>query len=150
MQHAGNDLLRALPGTHQVEIVVRLDIESLQHLVEHLPVLPGHRHAQVEAGVAAELFYHRRHFNRLRPGAEHGQTADRIHIIRPFSRRSRVGGCYRPGWRVWDSPACAPASPPRRTAKSVAASATRPKRPKPPAALASRASSALAPISALT
>jgi hypothetical protein len=41
---------QGLVVAHQVQVVVRLDLEQVQHLVEHLPVLGGDADARFDPG----------------------------------------------------------------------------------------------------
>ena len=69
-QNAGGDVVEILARRHDVQIVVRRDLEQRQHLIQHLAVLGGHAHPAVEAGGGAQGFHHWRHFDGLRAGAE--------------------------------------------------------------------------------
>ena len=61
---------RRLLLLHDPQIVVHREGERLDHLVEHLPVLPGEAHEHVEAPAAPEFQHHGSHLDGLRPGAE--------------------------------------------------------------------------------
>ena len=41
VENAGGDARRRLPGHHEIEVDVGLEIEDFEHLVEHRPVLGG-------------------------------------------------------------------------------------------------------------
>ena len=57
-QHARSRLRQRLAGLHQVEIVIGDDVEDGQHLIEHLAVLRGDAHANVErAAVGAQIVH---------------------------------------------------------------------------------------------
>ena len=45
LKHSAGYAAEALPRAHEVEIEVGNDVEQLEHLIEHLPVLCGHTHA---------------------------------------------------------------------------------------------------------
>ena len=45
LKHSAGYAAEALPRAHQVEIKVGNDVEQLEHLIEHLPVLCAHTHA---------------------------------------------------------------------------------------------------------
>ncbi len=73
-KHACGDVVEILITGHDVEVVVRPDLEGVENLVEHHPVLSGHAHPGLEdLPVGIELLYERRHLYRLRPGAENHQ-----------------------------------------------------------------------------
>ena len=55
---------------HDAKIVVRREGEGLDDLVEHLPVLSGEAHEQVEAPAAPEFQHDGSHLDGLRPSAE--------------------------------------------------------------------------------
>ena len=77
LQHAGRHACRRLPRDHEVEIVVGLEAEDVEHLVEHRPVLRGYTDQTLEAGGVGEKgTYDRGHLDRLRPGAEDADDTD--------------------------------------------------------------------------
>jgi hypothetical protein len=41
-QHTGGYIIQILPLLHDVQVIIRLDIEYLQHLIEHFTMLPRH------------------------------------------------------------------------------------------------------------
>jgi hypothetical protein len=47
-QYAAGGLCQSLARRHDIEVVIRLDIEALQHLVEHRPVLRRYAHPNVQ------------------------------------------------------------------------------------------------------
>ena len=56
---------------HDVEVDIRTDSEEPEHLVEHLAVLPGRDHQEVElVGRTAGFEDYRRQLDRLGPRAE--------------------------------------------------------------------------------
>ena len=64
--------VKALAGLHDVEVVFRPDLEKLENLIKHLPVLGSHADLVVEVlRVPGQFFHHRRHLDGFRPGAEH-------------------------------------------------------------------------------
>src|SRR5260370_19763774 len=71
-------LEQRLARQHEVQIVMGFDVESLEHLVEHLAMLRRDQNADVEAGgMFAKTANHRTELDRLRPGAEDQQ--DYVH-----------------------------------------------------------------------
>ena len=50
-QNSRGGLEQCLAGQHQVQIVIRVDLESLQNLVEHLAMLRGDADLHVESGL---------------------------------------------------------------------------------------------------
>ncbi len=73
-QHAAGGVGQALAGPHDVQVEVRADPEQGKHLVEHVTVLAGDAHPAVKVcRKPGQLADHRRHLDRLRPGAEYGQ-----------------------------------------------------------------------------
>jgi len=74
-ENARCGLEQRLARQHQVQIVIRLYMEGLQNLIQHLPMLRGDADLHVEpAGVFAQAANHRAELNRLRPGAEDQQN----------------------------------------------------------------------------
>ena len=71
-EHPGGDVVEVLPGAHDVEVEVGTYVEDVEHLVEHLAVLPGHADKGPElVGVAFERFDQRGHFDGLGPCSEY-------------------------------------------------------------------------------
>ena len=62
-----------LPLRHYIEIIVRLYIEKVQNLIEHLAVLRGYAYDALQLTIMLYRFYERRHFYGLRPGSENRQ-----------------------------------------------------------------------------
>ncbi len=63
-----------LVAGHQGEIVMRLDLEQIEHLIEHLLMLACDADHRFDAGVGFQLFDQRRHFDGFRPRAENRQN----------------------------------------------------------------------------
>jgi hypothetical protein len=64
-------LKQRLAGEHEIQIVIGLDLESLEHLIEHSAMLRSDTNADIEAsGIFAKAANHRTELDRLRPGAE--------------------------------------------------------------------------------
>lgn len=55
---------------HYVEIVLWLDAEDLEHLIEHLTVLPGYAYRTLGPGFALECLDYRRQLDGLRASAK--------------------------------------------------------------------------------
>ena len=87
-----------LPRLHDSQIVFRLDAEHIQHLPEHLPVLPRDAHDRLKRlRTARERLYQRAHFDGLRPRAE--ANHDFFHVLffrRPTGRTGRPRLTERP------------------------------------------------------
>ena len=88
----GGDGGQGLPGLHDVQIKVGLELEHIQHGVQHLPVLGGDAAEGLHGGTALELGHQGGHFDGLRPGAENGHDADRLHFA--SSSPSCLGGSW--------------------------------------------------------
>ena len=72
------DLGRGLIVLHDVQVVVGLDPEDVQHLVEHVAVLGGHAHAAGDSiGMAGELANDRTELDGFGTGPEDGQHFER-------------------------------------------------------------------------
>jgi hypothetical protein len=91
IQDARRDAGRRLARHHQVEIHVRLEVEYLEHLIEHRAMLGR------DADLALELGRRRaqgaddgRHLDRLRPGAEDAEDADHRAACAACSRSASV------------------------------------------------------------
>ena len=70
-EHAGGDIVQVLSLLHNVEIIVRLHLEYLEHLVQHLAVLTGHTHNCLKIfRIFLELLHQRAHLDGLWPGSE--------------------------------------------------------------------------------
>jgi len=64
-------LKQSLTRQHEIQIVIRLHVECLQHLIQHFAVLRGDAHSHIElAGLFAQFANHRAELNGLRPGTE--------------------------------------------------------------------------------
>jgi hypothetical protein len=79
---------QALVGTHQVEIDIGLNIEQVQHLVEHLAVLGSDTYTRLNPRLGCQALHDRGHFYCLRPGAEDGEDAN-CHNLRKIGNGSR-------------------------------------------------------------
>ena len=76
-QNVGGDVGQVLARLHDVEVEIRMDVEQLQHLVEHLPVLGGHANMGFDGLGLAQRGHHRGHFDGLGAGAEHDKNFQR-------------------------------------------------------------------------
>ena len=65
--------VEGLPGDHDVEVVVRLDIEQLQHLVEHVPMLAGGADNAFNAFGLGQAVDQRCHLDTFRASTEQRQ-----------------------------------------------------------------------------
>ena len=71
-QDSGCHVIEILPLFHDVKVVVRSDVENLQHLVQHLAVLAGYTDSGLElVWMFLKLLHQRGHLYRLRSGAEY-------------------------------------------------------------------------------
>jgi hypothetical protein len=56
---------------HNIKIIIRNDLEQIEGLVKHLPMLGGHTDPTIEKfRMASQLFDHRSHFDCLRASTE--------------------------------------------------------------------------------
>ena len=69
-KHISRHVGQILPRLHQVEIIIRDDLEQFENLVEHLPMLGGHAHARVDILGLGERPDDRRHLDRFRSRAK--------------------------------------------------------------------------------
>ena len=70
-KHPSCDIIQVLPLLHNIQIVIRLYFKYLQHLVQHLPMLPGYAHHRPELPrMLLELFHQGTHFDGFGAGAE--------------------------------------------------------------------------------
>jgi hypothetical protein len=81
LQHVRGEIREILPGLHQVQVVIRPDVEQLQDLVQHLPVLRGHADAGIHTLGALQGLDHRGHLDGLRARAEDNATSASIAAI---------------------------------------------------------------------
>ena len=66
---------------HELEVNVRLELERLQNVVQHLPVLGGGDKSVVEEVAAlVQSAHHRGHLDALGPCADHGYDFDLLHF----------------------------------------------------------------------
>ena len=72
-EHRARDVRDVLIRRHHVQVELRVQLEQLQHRVEHLAVLSRHADAMLHAIGGGQRAGHRRHLHRLRPCAEHRQ-----------------------------------------------------------------------------
>ena len=79
-QALGGDGGQGLPRLHDVQVVVGLEMENLQHRVQHLPVLGGDAAQGPDVLPPGELQSQGGHFDGLRPGAEDGHNRNRLHL----------------------------------------------------------------------
>ena len=70
-QHTGGYVIEVLSLFHDIQIVIRMNIENMQHLIQHLPMLPGNTYDRIEnVGILLELLDKRSHFDGLWTSAE--------------------------------------------------------------------------------
>ena len=84
MQRLLSNHSERLTTFHNIEIIIGLDLENIEHLIEHLPVLRGDAHNALRVLALLQRTDERRHFDGLRPGAEHRHYLDFIHPLVPF------------------------------------------------------------------
>ncbi len=90
----GGDLVGGLPGAHEVEVHVRLEVEDVEHLVEHFPMLGRRAQDGLEAlGLPPEPPHDRRELDGFGPRSDDEQDAQRSRRgeSHPGSLRSRAG-----------------------------------------------------------
>ena len=78
------DAHQGLGRLHDIQIVIRGDLESLQHLIQHFPVLGGDADNALHFFPALQFLHQRRHFDGFRTGAENRHHFDLIHVFHPF------------------------------------------------------------------
>lgn len=69
-QNSISHLGKVLSRLHEIQIVIRLDIEKIQNLIQHLAMLGRYAYAGFQ-GAGLQGFNHRGHFNRFRPCSEY-------------------------------------------------------------------------------
>ena len=79
-----------LTRLHDVQVIIRLNIENIKHLIEHLTVLRGNTYNGFGVFILLERVHQRRHLNGLRAGAENRHYLDFIHRLYPPYFRERV------------------------------------------------------------
>ena len=127
--HAGvPHVVEGLARLHEVQVVVRLEPEDMEHLVDHLRVLPGEREPMDAPAPPTERPDHRRHLDRLRARADHREDAGLAREPGPPDRRCGVGQATPPPPRVPVPRPPAPAPAASRPARRA------PTRSSPPAA----------------
>ena len=85
---AGGQLREALIGSHQIHLVVGRDLKEVEHLIQHLAMLPcGTDDRAHPIGISPQLLDNGRHLDRFRARAEDAE--DRHHP---------AGLCLRSGW----------------------------------------------------
>ena len=90
VDHGDRHVVQRLRVLHHVQVVVRLDLEQVEHLVEHLAVLAGDADPRDElVGAPLELLDHRSELDRLRARAEDRQDLDHVPGFRRFPSEDR-------------------------------------------------------------
>ena len=84
LQDVAGDAVQGLAVLHDVQIMIGLDLECLQHAVQHLSVLGADADDALQLGMLFDRVDDRCHLDGLRPGAEN--THDFIHEDPPFGR----------------------------------------------------------------
>ena len=99
LQHAlhaqqafGGDGGQGLPGLHDIQVIVGLELENIQHRVQHLPVLGSDAAQGLDARAALELQGQGGHFNGLGTGAENGHHFDIAHGVVSSFLSEDLGG----------------------------------------------------------
>ena len=84
------DVEERLPCRHDIEVIIRLDVEQMQHLIEHLAVLCCHgHHGDNRIRMLLQLQHDWCHLDRLRPRTEHGHDLDLL-LFHPGSSLMRL------------------------------------------------------------
>ena len=78
-QALGGDGGQGLPGLHDVQVIVGLQLEDVQHRVLHLPVLGGDAAEALNIRPGGQLLHQRAHFNGFRPGAKNAHDPQLVH-----------------------------------------------------------------------
>ena len=70
-QHPCRNIVQILSLLHDIQIIIRFDVEYLQHLIQHFPMLSGYAHHSLYPfWLFLEFFHQRSHLDCLRTGAE--------------------------------------------------------------------------------
>ena len=70
-QHTSGHIIQILSLLHDIQIIIRFDVEYLQHLIQHFPMLSGYAHHSLYPfWLFLEFFHQRSHLDCLRTGAE--------------------------------------------------------------------------------
>src|SRR5215216_3656513 len=72
----GTDLCQRLISTHQVQVIIWLDLEKCKHLIEHLPVLRRDTDTRFNIWCFLESSYNRRDLDGFGAGAENREDFD--------------------------------------------------------------------------
>ena len=87
-KEAGGQLREALIGSHQIHLVVGRDLKEVEHLIQHLAMLPRRTDDRAHTiGISPQLLDNGRHLDRFRARAEDAED-------RQFMRGS--GQCGQP------------------------------------------------------
>ncbi len=93
------DVEQRLPLRHDIEIIVRMDVEKRQNLVQHFAVLGRHRHDGLYlVGMLRELQHDRSHLDRLRTRPEDRHDFDFLlfHVLSSMTRHKKAGSRLPP------------------------------------------------------
>ena len=80
---------QSLAFFHQVQVEVGFDPEKPKDLINHFPVLARQARQNLKLFLPVKGFYHRRHFQRLRPRPKNKKDT-RLHLR--LSRKDGLGG----------------------------------------------------------
>ena len=70
-EYTGSHVVQVLTLLHDVQVIIRIHSENLQHLIQHLPMLPRYADYCLECfRMLLELLDQRAHLNGLRAGSE--------------------------------------------------------------------------------
>ena len=105
-QGLGRDRGERLALFHDIEVIIALEMENIHHGVQHFAVLAGQADDAFDAFAGLKRAHERRHFDRLRPGAENGHDFDLIHEIPPAVPRPAAPRRARPRERTDAASAC--------------------------------------------
>jgi hypothetical protein len=72
LEYGGCHIAEILSLSHDVEVMVGLDLEYVEHLVQHLPMLTGDAGHLAHAGLPLQRLYHWGQLDRFGAGAEDG------------------------------------------------------------------------------
>ena len=84
-QGTAGHIIQSLACGHDVQIIIRFDLEQIQHLIQHFPVLGRHRNDGFQhIRILFHFQYQRAHLNGFRPGTENRHDFQFVHFPSPL------------------------------------------------------------------
>ena len=78
-QNGNGYIKQGLLFLHNAQVVIRLYMETIQNLIQHLPVLPCYAHNRLKFGMPLQLQHQGTHLDCLRPCAENQHHLFHLH-----------------------------------------------------------------------